>query len=78
MKGLVDILLWVVAGLSAMGAIYEVFAFLSYKDPVTGAPEYGHSGHLWLAGVAGIITVACIVILFLRHPRVEEEIHVTK
>jgi hypothetical protein len=78
MKSLVDILAWVVGAGTVAAAGWQLFSFLSYKDPATGAPDYGHVGHLWWAGLAALITIACIVTLFIRHPRVEEEIHVTK
>jgi hypothetical protein len=78
MKSLADIPVWVVGGVATIVAIWKLFLFLQAKDP-NNVPDmmYGIT-HLWWAIGAAIIAVACVVILFVRHPRVEEEIHVTK
>ena len=78
MKSLVDILAWVVGGLATVFAVWKMLLFLSAKDP-NGTPDMMRGlPHLWWAIGAAIIAIACVVILFVRHPRVEEEIHVTK
>jgi lysozyme family protein len=53
--------------------------FVTAKDPKTGLTDmtFGMS-HLYLAIAAAVLACACIVYYFVRHPRVEEEIHVTK
>jgi hypothetical protein len=80
MKGFVDILCWVVGGLATIGAIYEIFRFLSGKTYTsTGqAIQDFNLTHLWLAIGLAVVAIACVVALFVRHPHEEEEIHVTK
>ena len=60
-------------------AIWQALTFLTSKDPATGVPDmmYGVA-HLWWAVVAGVIAVACVVFYFVRHPRIEEEIHISR
>jgi hypothetical protein len=79
MKSMVDILCWVV-GVGAIGfAFWQFMQFVAAKDPQTGLTDmtFGMT-NLWLAIAAAIVACACIVYYFVRHPRVEEEIHVTK
>ena len=79
MKSLTDILTGLV-GLIAIGvAFWQFMLFITAKDPATGLPDmsYGTS-HLWLAIGAAIVACASVVVFFVRHPRQEEEIHVTK
>jgi hypothetical protein len=78
MKNMVDILCWVV-GVGAIGAAFWQFMlFVSAKDPAGHTDmSYGMT-HLWYAIAAAVLACACIVYYFVRHPRVEEEIHVTK
>ncbi len=78
MKSLADIGAWVVGGLATIVAVWQLFLFLSARDP-NNVPDmmYGIT-HLWWAIGAAIIAIASVVILFVRHPRIEEEIHVTR
>ena len=78
MKSLADIVAWVVGGLATIVAVWKLFLFLSARDP-NNVPDmmYGLV-HLWWAIGCAIVAIACVVILFVRHPRIEEEIHVTK
>ena len=79
MKSTVDILCLVV-GVGAIGvAFWQVMLFVTAKDPKTGLTDmtYGMT-NLWIAIGAAILACACVVYYFIRHPRVEEEIHVTK
>jgi uncharacterized membrane protein len=78
MKSLADIIAWIVAGLATILAIWQVAKFVTAKD-ASGIPDMmAGVQHLWWAIGAGIVAIACIVIVFVRHPRVEEEIHVTR
>jgi hypothetical protein len=79
MKSLADILAWVIGGVATIFAIWKLVLFLNARDPVHNVPDmmYGLH-HLWWAIGAAIVAIACVVIIFVRHPRVEEEIHVTK
>ncbi|HEX8651524.1 MAG TPA: hypothetical protein VF708_11850 [Pyrinomonadaceae bacterium] len=79
MKSLTDILTGVI-GLAALAvAIWQFMLFVTAKDPATGLPDMSFgTSHLWLAIVAAIVACASVVVLFVRHPRQEEEIHVTK
>jgi hypothetical protein len=79
MKSMVDILCWVV-GVGAIGvAFWQFMLFVGAKDPKTGLTDmtFGMT-HLWYAIAAAVLACACIVYYFIRHPRVEEEIHVTR
>jgi hypothetical protein len=79
MKSATDILTGVV-GLAAIAfAVWKTLLFLGAKDPQTGVPDLMHGlSHLWWAILAAVVAIACVVIYYVRHPRVEEEIHVTK
>jgi hypothetical protein len=79
MKSMVDILCWVV-GVGAIGAAFWQFLqFVGAKDPKTGLTDMSFGmAHLYWAIAAAVLACACIVYYFVRHPRVEEEIHVTK
>jgi uncharacterized membrane protein len=79
MKNTTDILIWVVGLLAIVLAVWQAFAFLGAKDPRTGVPDMMWGvNHLWLAILMAIVSIACIVIYFVRHPRVEEEIHISQ
>ena len=79
MKSVTDILTGVIGLLAIAVAIWQFLLFVTAKDPSTGLPDmsYGTS-HLWFAIGAAVVACACVVVLFVRHPRQEEEIHVTK
>ncbi len=78
MKSLADIVAWLVAALATILAVVQVAKFVTARD-ARGIPDMmAGVHHLWWAIAAGIVAIACIVIVFVRHPRVEEEIHVTK
>ncbi len=78
MKSLADVFAWVVGGLATVFAVWQLFLFLSAKDP-NNVPDimYGVT-HLWWAIAGAIVAIAAVVFLFVRHPRIQEEIHVTK
>jgi hypothetical protein len=77
MKSLADILTGVV-GLAALAlAIYELVLFIGAKDPQGLSDMSYGTTHLWLAIGAFIVAIASVVVFFVRHPRQEEEIHVT-
>ena len=79
MKSTTDILIWAVGVLAIAVAIWQALTFLTSKDPATGVPDMmAGVGHLWWAIVAGIIAIASVVLYFVRHPRVEEEIHISR
>ena len=78
MKSLADILAGLVGLVAIAVAIWQFMLFVTAKDPKTGLPDMSFgTGHLWLAIVAAIVACASVVVLFVRHPRQEEEIHVT-
>jgi hypothetical protein len=79
MKSMVDVLCWVV-GAGALGvAFWQFMLFITAKDPRTNIADmtFGMT-HLWFAIAAAIVACACVVYYFVRHPRTEEEIHITK
>lgn len=78
MKSLSDILAWVVGGAAGLFAIWKMVLFVTARDP-KGIPDMAAGiHHLWWAIAGAIVAIACVVFLFVRHPRVQEEIHVTK
>ena len=78
MKSLTDILCWVVAVVAIGLALWQLSVFLTYKD-AKGLPDMmGGVNHLLLAIGALIVAIASVVFFFVRHPKVEEEIHITK
>lgn len=78
MKGLTDILLGVVGITTLLAGVWQLMVFVGYKDTAGQPDMWAGTNHLYIAIVAFVIAVACVVYYFIRHPRVEEEIHVTK
>ena len=78
MKSLTDILLGVAGAAALVIALWQLVAFVTYR----GADGHLDMGagihHLWWAILAAVITIACVVAYFVRHPRVEEEIHISQ
>ena len=78
MKSLADFILWVAAAVGTILAISQVAQFVTAKD-ASGIPDMmAGVHHLWWAIAAAIVAIASVVIVFVRHPRIEEEIHVTR
>jgi glucose uptake protein GlcU len=71
MKSLKDILAVVVGLLSAVGAIFYFYRF------VTTPPGVGHTTG-WIALALAIVAFVCGLIYFLGHVNKEEEIHITQ
>lgn len=78
MKSLTDILFGI-AGLVAFAmAIWQLVLFVTFRGP-DGYLDMGAGvHHLWWAILAAVIAIACVVAYFVRHPRVEEEIHISR
>ena len=72
MKGLVDVLLVIVALAAVAFAVYEFYLF--------AAPQgaYGPVKNLVLAIVGFVVMCVCALAVFLRHSGAEEEIHITQ
>jgi hypothetical protein len=78
MKNLTDILIAVLGMVTLLAGVWQLMVFVGFKD-TNGQPDmWAGVNHLYIAIVAIIIAIACVVAYFVRHPRVEEEIHVTK
>ena len=79
MKRIGDLPIWTVGSLGLIVAVWQAMAFLQAKDPQSGIPDImaGTSHLLWAIGAA-IVTIVCVVAYFVRHPRVEEEIHISR
>ena len=71
MKSLKDILAVVVGILTAIGAIYYFYRF------VTDPPSAGHTSG-WIALALAVVAFVCGLIYFLGHVNKEEEIHITQ
>ena len=78
MKSLTDMLYWAVGVIAFAWAIWELIVFVTFKDAQGHADMIGGLNHLWWSILGIVITCACAVGLFMRHPRHVEEIHVTK
>jgi hypothetical protein len=69
----------VICGLFAIGgvaiAIWQIMLYLNYAGGM--AADSGMK-HLMLAILAGVVAIGSVVVYMMRHPHVEEEIHVTK
>ena len=78
MKSFTDALCWFVGVLAFLFACWEMIVFVTFKDARGFSDTAGGVNHLWMAVGAAALACACLVANFLRHPRIEEEIHVTK
>ena len=79
MKNMADVVFGVV-GLAAIAiAIWMLILFLTAVEPTTRLPDMSYGlKYLWIAIAAFVVACATVVAYFVRHPRVEEEIHITK
>jgi hypothetical protein len=79
MKRMMDLPIFVIGLLGLTVAVWKSMAFLNARDPHSGVPDLmAGVNNLWWAIGAGIITIVCVVAYFVRHPRVEEEIHISR
>jgi len=79
MKRMMDLPIFVIGLLALTVAVWKSMAFLSARDPHSGIPDLmAGVNNLWWAVGAAIIMIACVVAYFVRHPRVEEEIHISR
>lgn len=72
MKSLKDILAVIVGLLSAAGAIFYFYKFVTFPDQ-----QGGHSFG-WIALGLAAVAFVCGLIYFLGHVNKEEEIHITQ
>jgi uncharacterized membrane protein len=72
MKGLVDVLLVIVALAALAFAGYEFYLFASPPG------HYGPTTNLVLAIAGFVVMCVCVLAVFLRHSGAEEEIHITQ
>jgi hypothetical protein len=79
MKSMTDILFGVVGLAAAALAVWMFILFVTAVDPATRLPDMSY-GIKYLWGAVGAFVVACaaVVAYFVRHPRREEEIHITQ
>ena len=79
MKRMMDLPIFVIGLLALTVAVWKSMAFLSARDPHSGIPDLmAGVNNLWWAVGAAIIMIVCVVAYFVRHPRVEEEIHISR
>jgi hypothetical protein len=78
MKSMTDVLFGVVGLAAAAIAVWLFIMFLTAVDPGTRLPDMSY-GLKYLVGAIAALAVACaaVVAYFVRHPRVEEQIHIT-
>ncbi|MCA1557243.1 MAG: hypothetical protein LC731_01740 [Acidobacteria bacterium] len=79
MKSITDIVFGVV-GLAALAiAVWLFIMFLTAVDPSTRLPDMSYGvKYLWGAIAGFVVACAAVVAYFVRHPRTEEEIHITR
>lgn len=69
----------VVCGLIAIAAVaVAIWQIMLYLSLANGLNADNGMKHLAAAVVAGVIAIGSVVAYLMRHPHVEEEIHVTK
>jgi biopolymer transport protein ExbB/TolQ len=79
MKSLTELPIFVIGLLGIALGIWKSIAFLSARDPATGVPDLmAGVNHLWWAIAGLVVTIVCVVLYFVRHPRVQEEIHISR
>ena len=79
MKSVIELPITVIGLLGIAVATWQAIAFLGARDPQTGIPDLmAGVNHLWWAIAGVIVTILCVVIYFVRHPRVQEEIHISR
>lgn len=78
MKSMTDIMFAIVGLAAAAIAVWLFILFVTAVDPGTRLPDmtYGLK-YLWGAVAAFIVACATMVAYFVRHPRIEEQIHIT-
>jgi hypothetical protein len=78
MKSMTDIMFAIVGLAAAAIAVWLFILFVTAVDPGTRLPDmtYGLK-YLWGAEAAFIVACATMVAYFVRHPRIEEQIHIT-
>lgn len=72
MKGLVDVILVIVALGALAFAVYEFYLFAGHPG------AYGPTTNLVLAIAGFVVMCVCVLAVFLRHSGAEEEIHITQ
>lgn len=70
-----DLLFGLVAIGSLAIAIWQIMLYLSLAN---GLNADSGMKHLAAAIIAGVVAIGSVVAYLMRHPHVEEEIHVTK
>lgn len=79
MKSLTELPIFVIGLLGIAVAIWKSIEFLKARDPATGVPDMMFGlNHLWWAIAGLVVTIVCVVLYFVRHPRVQEEIHISR
>lgn len=78
MKSMTDFVFGIL-GLAAVAiAVWLFILFVTAVDPGTRLPDMAYGlKYLWGAIAAFIVACAAVVAYFVRHPRVEEQIHIT-
>jgi len=79
MKSVIELPVLIIGLLGIVLAIWQSLTFLGARDPQTGIPDMmAGTNHLWWAIAGVVVAILCVVIYFVRHPRVQEEIHISR
>lgn len=73
-----DILLWGVGVVAAVFGLWELGKFMTAHDAAGRPDMWAGTAYLYMAIVALVVAIVCVVAAFVRRPHVEEEIHITK
>jgi len=79
MKSVIELPILGIGLLGIVVALWQSISFLGARDPQTGIPDLmAGVNHLWWAIAGVVVAILSVVIYFVRHPRVQEEIHISR
>ena len=78
MNKLIDALSLVIGVIATGIAVWQFFAFITYKYARGLRDMMAGINHLWLAVGAAVVACACAVTYYIRHAKPAEEIHITE
>lgn len=76
-KSLTDVLLWAVASLMAVTAVWQFYLFVMFRDSQGLLDVQGGTLHLWLAIGGAAISSVCVFLSIFRQINKTEEFHIT-
>ena len=77
MKSLKDIVCGIIALAASVIAVWQLTVFVGFRD-ATGPNMSAGINHLYVSILCVVIAIACVVYYLVKHPRMEEEVHITR